>query len=166
MLDWVLNTPLLALHNGCNDKIKPFLEQGSFRICKSKKILMWKSHSASSFLDKEQTECFSCIFLEFQKLHWVTRTFSACLVNAFSPGRQLPKIPYNRFFQISKFYVDAPKNFAKFKRKHLSRSLFLIKLQVSILQLYWKRRLRHRCFFWEQPQETAFALRKNILPVK
>ena len=36
--------------------------------------------------------------------------------------------------------------FAKFTRKHLCRSLFLIKLQFSILQLDWKKGLQHRCF--------------------
>ena len=34
-------------------------------------------------------------------------TFSACLVNirvnTFSPGRQLTKMPYDKYFQISKF---------------------------------------------------------------
>ena len=35
---------------------------------------------------------------------------------------------------------------AKFTRKHLCRSLFLIKLQVFILQLHWKKGLPHRCF--------------------
>ena len=36
--------------------------------------------------------------------------------------------------------------FAKFTRKHLCWSLILIKLQVSILQLHWKKGLQHRCF--------------------
>ena len=34
----------------------------------------------------------------------------------------------------------------KFTGKHLSWSLILIKLQVSILQFYWKKGLLHRCF--------------------
>ena len=34
----------------------------------------------------------------------------------------------------------------KFPRKHLCLSLFLIKLQVFMLKLYWKKRLRWRCF--------------------
>ena len=38
------------------------------------------------------------------------------------------------------------KNFANFRGMHLCRSLFLIKLQVSNLQLYWKKRLQYRCF--------------------
>ena len=36
--------------------------------------------------------------------------------------------------------------FAKLIRKHLCWSLILIKLQVSILQLHWKKGLQHRCF--------------------
>ena len=36
--------------------------------------------------------------------------------------------------------------FAKFTRKTLCWSLILIKLQVSILQLHWKKELQHRCF--------------------
>ena len=35
---------------------------------------------------------------------------------------------------------------AKYIRKHLCRSLFLIKLQVYILQLHWKKGLQDRCF--------------------
>ena len=38
------------------------------------------------------------------------------------------------------------KIFSKFARKHLYRSLFWRKLQVSILRLYWKKRLRYGCF--------------------
>ena len=34
--------------------------------------------------------------------------------------------------------------FAKFTRKHLCRNLVLTKLQVSILQLHWKKGLPHR----------------------
>ena len=34
----------------------------------------------------------------------------------------------------------------KFLRKHLCLSLLLIKLQVFMLKLYWKKRLRWRCF--------------------
>ena len=42
----------------------------------------------------------------------------------------------------------AKKNFflQNSQEKHLCRSLFLIKLQVSILQLDWKKGLQHRCF--------------------
>ena len=36
--------------------------------------------------------------------------------------------------------------FAKLTRKQLCRSLILIKLQVSILQLHWKKGLQHSCF--------------------
>ena len=36
--------------------------------------------------------------------------------------------------------------FAEFTRKHLCWSFILIKLQVSILQLHWKKGLQHRCF--------------------
>ena len=36
--------------------------------------------------------------------------------------------------------------FSKFARKNLCQSLFLIKLQVTILQLHWKKGLLHRCF--------------------
>ena len=35
---------------------------------------------------------------------------------------------------------------AEFTRKHLYWSFILIKLQVSILQLHWKKGLQHRCF--------------------
>ena len=35
--------------------------------------------------------------------------------------------------------------FAKFTGNHLCRSLFLIKLQVSILQLHWSKELPYRC---------------------
>ena len=45
------------------------------------------------------------------------------------------------FYKIRVF-----KNFSNFTRKHLRQNLFIIKLQVSILQLYWKKRLRCRCF--------------------
>ena len=45
------------------------------------------------------------------------------------------------------FYkIGVLKKFAKFKAKHLRRSLFLIKLQVSMLQHCSKKRLRHKCF--------------------
>ena len=39
----------------------------------------------------------------------LNNTFSACLVNirvnTFSLGRQLPKMPYDKHFHISNFYV-------------------------------------------------------------
>ena len=38
------------------------------------------------------------------------------------------------------------KNFAKFDGKHLCRSLSLIKLQAPGLQLYFKKKLRQKCF--------------------
>ena len=38
------------------------------------------------------------------------------------------------------------RNFTKFTGKHLCQSFFLIKLQTSSLQLYFKKRLWHRCF--------------------
>ena len=46
------------------------------------------------------------------------------------------------------------KNFAKFTEKHLCQSLFLIKLQGSGLQLYWKRDSGTGVFLW-------FLLNKN-----
>ena len=36
-------------------------------------------------------------------------TFSACLVNTFSPGRQLTKMPYDKYFHISNF-ADVPQS--------------------------------------------------------
>ena len=36
--------------------------------------------------------------------------------------------------------------FAKYTRKHLCWSLILIKLQVSIRQIHWKKVLQHGCF--------------------
>ena len=65
--------------------------------------------------------------------------------------------------------------FCKFRRKDLRWSLILIKLQVSILQLYWKKGLQHRCFlvsfatylntfFTEHlPTTTSFLRNQNFI---
>ena len=80
--------------------------------------------------------------------------------------------------QTSRMKIFHEKHFfQKFARKHLCRSLFLIKLQVSILQLHLTEGLQHMCFlmnfarylrhhFTEHLQATASVLRKNILLVK
>ena len=62
--------------------------------------------------------------------------------------------------------------FPKFIRKHLCWSVILMKLQVSILQIHWKKVLQHRCFlvnfarylrhfFTEHLQVTISVLRKK-----
>ena len=85
------------------------------------------------------------ISLEFWKLHWEISSFPACLVNT----------RVNSFLQM--FYISSStfadvledwcffRNFSKFTRKHLCRSVFLIKLQVSMRQVYWKKRFWYRC---------------------
>ena len=50
--------------------------------------------------------------MEISNTPW-NNTFSACLVNisvnTFSPGRQLPKMPYDNHFHISNF-ADVPQS--------------------------------------------------------
>ena len=72
--------------------------------------------------------------------------------------------------QSNIYYGAFPRKiyFAKFTRKHLCRSLSLIKLQVSILQLHWKKGLQHRSFlmnfarylrhlFYRTPLDESFC---------
>ena len=57
------------------------------------------------------------------------------------------------------FRIGVLKNFAKFKGKQLSRSLFLIKLQASRLATLLKKELQLRCF----PLNTAKFLGTALL---
>ena len=67
--------------------------------------------------------------------------------------------------------------FAKVTRKCLCRSLFLIKLQVSILQLHWAKGLQERCFlmnfvrhskhlFYRTPSGDCFCSAKKYFTDK
>ena len=70
------------------------------------------------------------------------------------------------------YQIGVLTNFAKFTRKHLCRILFLIKLQVSILQLYLKKRLRYRCFlmnfaiFYRTPPDDCFCSKEKYFTNK
>ena len=78
---------------------------------------------------------------------------------------------YNGAFLRNIFFV------AKFT-KHLCWSLILMKLQVSILQLHWKKGLQHRCLLmnlaiylrhslYRTPPGNYFcSTEKNILSIK
>ena len=61
-------------------------------------------------------------------------------------------MPYDKYFHIRTYtFADVLqsrcfKNFSKFTKKLLCWSLFLILSQISILQHYWKKRLRYKCF--------------------
>ena len=112
------------------------------------------------------------IFLDFQNF---TERYS---LFQFFASRQLPKIPYDKYFHISNFHVcrcstkiaGVLKSFVKFTGKYPLQSRFLIKFNATLL----KERILIQVFsdeFCEICKTTFYraavsVLRKTILPLK
>ena len=112
-------------------------------------------------------------------LNWILDTPRNTITNFFPDVSKLKLItlwtinfPY-QYLGEAKAYLESNRD-----TQYLCRSLFFIKLQISLSRNFTKvKEIQHVCFlmnfarylrhfFTEYLQATAFVLRKNIVPIK